>query len=524
MTLTELAGFVTDKLGVPDAYHVALCKRFIKRRYRMIADSFNWNDTQKIDSATVTGGTSSVAMPASMDRVISVRANGKLLDPYNAADIMQLDPAILDTAGTPKFFEVWADSAASDARKIKVYPYPAADTVLYVVGKRLLADLADGTSSVIGNIDNCLLAYGEFDMLQKLRQYGKAKEKLEEASALLEQAKALETKLANRPRAAKGLTVAGNSLAELADAVCARCGAWSPDDAVLAKEFLRRNYQAVYDGFLWKESRVAVNVASDGEQLVLPHYIDRVISLRADSHFAELGNLDIEFLFTVWPTIFEATSGRQSGYSLLAPVGVKVLPPGNEQLSFVSDSVNDKSPIRLMGMSAGDEVSETVTLNGLAPVISAHSYDEPLTIAKQATEGVITVTGVISAVELQVLQPSELERKHIRIWLHPPNTTGATCLVAGKRRINPFVTDEDTPLLRAIQGPLIDLAVADMFDRPGGDMKKADSARERGMAGVKRLVDLETKQGADMARIIPYAEPIGCSGGRYGYDSANFLS
>jgi hypothetical protein len=44
----------------------------------------------------------------------------------------------------------------------------------------------------------------------------------------------------------------------MTDAVCQICGQWTPEYRQVIREFLRRNYQTLYDVFLWPESLVMV--------------------------------------------------------------------------------------------------------------------------------------------------------------------------------------------------------------------------------------------------------------------------
>lgn len=507
MTLSEIATYITGKVGQIDATSVALCKTFIKRRYQLIWDSHPWRDAQITASTSVTAGTSSVAMPASMERVIAIQANLRFLDPVDSTYLIQTDPGIFTRSGTPEVYEEWTDAAASDAKKIKVFPTPTVNTTLFIVGKRTRPELTDSTSSIIRNIDNALIAYATGDMLERQRQYAKAQSKFQEASTLLEAAKAIETGQANRPRRAKNLTVSGNSLAELTDSVCARVGAWELDNVILVKDLVKRNYQAVYDRELWRESLVVATVESDGEEVVLPEYIDRVVAVRADANLGELIPVDTGLLFGIAPNIFEQSTGTQVAYSTLAPVGVKVLPPGNERLSLVSTIGSDKGAVFIRGESAGAEVTEEVTMAGTTPVQTVFTYDTPLTIAKGATVGTVIMTGATSTVELQRLLPNETERKHIRLWLHPQNAAGTACLILGKRRIQPLQSDEDTPMLRDIQGVIIEMTVADMLTR-AGNAKGATEARAKAKDALQSLINLETRQGAAAPRVIPSIEPM----------------
>src|SRR4029077_16053203 len=125
-----------------------------------------------------------------------------------------------------------------------------------------------------------LIDYATADMLRRQRQYAKAELRYKQAQEHEARAGALEQQQAKKPRRTKATTVAGNSLAEMTDAVCQICGQWTPEYRQVIREFIRRNYQTMYDTFLWPESLVMVRVPHASEQGVLRDYIDKVLGVR----------------------------------------------------------------------------------------------------------------------------------------------------------------------------------------------------------------------------------------------------
>lgn len=510
MTLDEIAQFCCRKVGQSDANSVSICYGFVQARLRMIYDAFPWLDSQTTGTATVLAAQSTVALPAGIDRVLSVRAGGDhFLEPVDSNVLMQTNPTIFEQVGVPLYYEELTETAGN-TKRIQVYPTPTVDTALFIIGKRTMPALVNATDTpVLRNVDNVLIAYTTGDMLERQRQYAKSQAKFQEAAALLASAQALENQQANKPRRIKHLTVTGNSLAEMTDAVSARTGKWDIESVVLIQEFLRRQYQSVYDATLWSESTVIASVISDGEQIVLPEYFDRVISVRADSKLGQVDAFDISFLFGINPQIFDRT-GSAVGFSYLTPVGVSILPPQREQLYLVTTSATDKSNVFIKGESAGREVSENVVLNGLTQVQTVNSYDVPLTVAKNITAGDVSVIGVSSLLLMETIPAAERERKHMRLWLQPHPGVQQTCLILGKRRIRPLVQDEDTPLLRDIQGVLIAAASADVLSMEPKATARAADFRSQAQSALNTLIDLETQQGATQPIVTPYVEAEYC--------------
>ena len=284
----------------------------------------------------------------------------------------------------------------------------------------------------------------------------------------------LEQQQANQPRRTKATTVAGNSLAEMTDAVCQICGQWTPEYRLIIREFLRRNYQTLYDIYLWPESLVAVRVPYTTEQVVMPSYIDKVLGIRGTNNL-RMFPADAGLILDITPSSFDEI-GEPVSYTTLTPVAVSTLPPAITQLVLASTSAVDRTRVAIRGevLSTGQELEETITLTGTTPVTTRYSYDIPLTIAKDITLGDVTVNAASDMRSLEVIPANTRELKHQRLWFLPapnsdniPASGSFTCLVLGKRAIRPLLTDQDTPIITGAQQVLIAAAAADLFQETG---------------------------------------------------------
>lgn len=514
MTLADMATYVTAKLGQTDATSVSMCKDFIRRRYDMVWNAFPWKDSQIFTSTTISNSTASIQLPTGTERIISIRAGGNtFLEPIDSVTLLQLDPQIIEREGTPVYYSESYDYTASK-RIVSLYPIPAVTTALYIVGKRAMLPLtSDGDSPVLRNLDNCLMAFAQADMLQRQRQYAKAKELVEEGAALLEAAKKVELEQAALPRRTKTTSVTGDTLAEMRDAVCAKTGFWAQDSRVLVDEFIRRNYLRIYDGYLWPESKVRISKASDGSYIILPSEIAQVIKVRYGAGWPAIDVVDESLYFDLSPGIFEETATQPAAYSVLTPIGATVLPTVAEKLQVVSSSSSDKGSVFIRGETAtGSVFTESVTLNGTTPVAMASTLLIPLTIAKKATVGTITVTGYTSGTTYQTLLPAETEKKHIRLMVQPSNfQVATTCLILGKRHILPLQADEDTPIIRGIGDALINAAAADLLKSKGQGEQAASYAADSQKA-VASLIDQFTQQAAYSQQVVPVVEPLAWDG------------
>jgi hypothetical protein len=503
-SLNELTDEVCAKAGSFSLDTIILVKQFIRRAYQMIWDSYLWRET--VTSVQVVAQNGVVTLPAEIDRPIAVRVKGgSALQPIEPALRFELD-AYTGSAelGEPVGYEevtVPGDFTLNRVvlRQLALYPAPEDGSIVSILGKRTVVPLADAVAPVLRNCSNALIAFAYSELLTSQEKDGsKAKE---EGMAHVETMRKLQEDQTFKRRQTRRLSVAGNSLSEMVDAVCARCGAFDIESMIFAADSLRRAYQMAYDAALWPESTVIVRMESDGGQIILPEYVDTVTDIRANAGDFPLMNVQTSTLFGIAPSIFEETNGRALGFTRMAPVAVAVLPAATEKLSFVSSNANDKQKVFVRGESSGNELSETVTLNGEKDVETVNAYDTPLTIAKPVTAGDVTISGVDSEVRLQMIPANERERKHVRLWLNPSGSA-TSCLILGKRRIKPLVTDEDTPLLPKIGNALIAAAAADMFAKLGNDKAAADQ-REKADSAIKILVDVETNQSAFSPQIIP---------------------
>jgi hypothetical protein len=522
MTLFEMATVITTELGVYDDTSVLLAKTYLSKAYINLWDKYPWSDTNGYGSVEVLAGVSVVDYPAGMDRIITLRASqgatdvppvsadSRFLDPVDSTFLIESEPTIFEDHGYVKYYE---DIGTAAARQIRLYPIPIWGTTLFFIGKMACPGLVlDTDSSIIRNIDTTLLAYATAAMLRRQRQYGKADLVDKRAQELEAVAWNLEQQQANQPRRTKATTVAGNSLAEMIDAVCTVCGQWTPEYRLVIREFLRRNYQTMYDTFLWPESLVMVRVPYATEQVVMPDYIDKVLGIRGTTNL-RMFPADAGLFLDISPSIFDEI-GDPVGYTVLTPVAVSTLPPTTTQLVIASTSPVDRTKVFIRGevLATGQEIQEEMVLNGTTPVTSSYAYDVPLTIAKDITLGDVTVNAASDMRSLEVIPANQRELKHQRLWfLSAPDNSRLgvgetfTCLVLGKRAIRPLLTDQDTPIITGAQQVLISAAAGDLFRK----LEKSDMANamlQKASGAMDVLKAKNTDQAASAPRFVPQVE------------------
>lgn len=86
------------------------------------------------------------------------------------------------------------DTRSPGLQRVRLLSAPNQTLTLSVLGKKPFVPLDFGSEvPLIRNLDNCLIAFGLADMLQRGRQYGKAGQQMQEATALLTELAKLET-------------------------------------------------------------------------------------------------------------------------------------------------------------------------------------------------------------------------------------------------------------------------------------------------------------------------------------------
>ena len=192
MTKTSMANFVADKLQKTDQGSIDLLKSFIDRRYEMIWDSALWRSSLGTTSYTVAIDTEEVTLESTVDFPVAAVWDDKEIAPTSYSSVFRLDPTLFNDSGAVVNFIVIAKSSAG-AAKIKLLRKPKESKTLLILGKLKMTALTDNDSPEINGIDNALLSFVEGDMLEHLRQYGKAQVKFQEASGLMQIAKDMET-------------------------------------------------------------------------------------------------------------------------------------------------------------------------------------------------------------------------------------------------------------------------------------------------------------------------------------------
>jgi hypothetical protein len=296
------------------------------------------------------------------------------------------------------------------------------------------------------------------------------------------------------------------NIAEFSDQICSKMFKTDIASVAACKGFIRRRYQMIYDGSLWKDSLVLSTVPASANILVMPQEVGLIVGVRwGDSTM--LDPVEFSFLLRADPGAFERT-GTPARVSPITPIGISQAISSAERLSFVSNNSGDTAlTVLIRGELAGVEQVEEITLNGLTTVNSTQSWDTVWTLSKEVTQGTITVSGMTSATTYLTLWSDETEKKYQRLRLFSsPTDTTQNLLVLAKRRFRNLTKDQDSPLISAIESALLAYGEADMLERARQYGKAQAKITEAG-AMLAIAKDVAVYQQANVVQITP--EPTG---------------
>ena len=300
------------------------------------------------------------------------------------------------------------------------------------------------------------------------------------------------------------------TLAEMADYVVDRVGTSDDATKALAKRFIIRRNQMVYDSTPWPDSEVTFQLRTTENELILPNWLDKVLQVVVDQA-AAAHNIQMASRQTLLLANPAALTdlGSLIGFTMLPSVAVHTHPGGNK-VQVLSSAVGDTSQsVRLRGMHNGLEVEEEIMLTGVTLAPSAYYYDEITHYSKPTTAGYLHLQSTATDNdELQVLLPHERERRHPRIQLHHDFETGADeqlITILGKRKCIPLLHDNDTPQIANIENALIAYGMADLLERER-QFGKAQLKLQEAVALTNSMILAERDQKQSHVQIIPQTE------------------
>jgi len=280
------------------------------------------------------------------------------------------------------------------------------------------------------------------------------------------------------------------------------------------KEWIDEKYDEIWKKKLWKASIRAkesgVSLVSADAFLILPKDVSEIIVIAERSDNKVLFQVDVKTLWVNFVDVID-NAGKPINYIPAGTVGFKGQPTSAETINVVSSAAGDTTQVvRLWFLVNGEEVTETVTLNGTTAVTSSNTCDASgfLRASKDSnTTGVITIEGNTSGTDFLVLAPEEFTAYHERIRLrHVPNAADTVSIYYKKRRIR-FVNDQDIPEFDCSTA-LISGALAEAW-KEQKQYSKSQLEEGRFNRLIADLIGEKEMQGENMEQAIPHIEQRG---------------
>ena len=310
------------------------------------------------------------------------------------------------------------------------------------------------------------------------------------------------------------------TLAEIADHVCEIVGTTDADSVSLCKTFVQRRYSLIWDAHPWRETLDVMRATTT------QNFRDVVFTERQDAERIlavcwedqqQIAPADLVNLWMADPAAFASTGGQIGSFTHLRRTAAK---KGNDWLEDANSQFGLKvrttstATITLKGLPFdGVETTTTVTSPGSLAWTAIPNYwreihsatvsgefDDFLEVETVDVSGVGVLASAVTAGETTTL-PTFLQ---IRLS-QKADTSARVVRAIFKQRCQTLATD-DTPLLPNVTEALINFAQADMLERQR-QYSKAQVKKTEGAGLVQMLVDLQRRQTADGAQIIPAIEP-----------------
>jgi hypothetical protein len=294
-------------------------------------------------------------------------------------------------------------------------------------------------------------------------------------------------------------------LGDLAQTVGEKIGMTDAATLALIKKWAGRRHDMICRHALWRDllNLYTFSVTAAQEEVILPPQIANVVGAKYDQ--TNLLPADQVFLFIADPGIWERT-GRAFRFTQPPSIATRVH-PSSEKVALVSASAADTAiEVSLVGELDGEEMRETLTLNGTSAVQSANSYDVLYSAAKEETAGLVTISGVTSLATLGRIAADETARRYARLRLLETPRDALTLVVLGKRKVPILTNDSDETAFDGMNDALEAFTLGDAYEWQRQTEDAADK-RAEAMAMLAEMKAALIYQDASLPQIIPWDGP-----------------
>jgi hypothetical protein len=266
-------------------------------------------------------------------------------------------------------------------------------------------------------------------------------------------------------------------------------------------------YERIWRVYAWREVRnLHVSVTTSTGTVVIPNYIDRIMSVRQDSN--PIYPVNVFRINHVDPDWKDST-GTVTNFHYSEDSPVSAQPSTADKLKVVS-SVADTGKVLIRYEDAdGNEAVEELTLNDTTPVEMDGTVTTVRHISKEQTSGWVTVTEKTAGTTVAVIPATHTLSQYRQLQLlKAPATTPATLHIHATRKFQPLMSDTESSVISGIDSALVEGLSAALW-RWKGDEQAAQSSDARAMGTVQLLTHAAEDIDNDEVGIMPVSGHFG---------------
>jgi len=239
------------------------------------------------------------------------------------------------------------------------------------------------------------------------------------------------------------------------------------------KDAINRKYSELANGFdwpdLWRLEEAEVTVSAGEAKVYMPYHVQTLKGAVADANKEWVGNVDAGMFLA---RNFDQLSTQAKIYegTLLGSSPVKREMAVAETLTLVSSDASDTAVVvEIWGIVSGEEISETVSMNGTSTVATSNTFSRITRIGTSDTNrdssraGHITITGTTSSKELAVIGKHNYDSRYQVFRFQDVSSAADTLTIFYKKRVQPLIEDGDTFEINDADLVVFELAMAEIL-------------------------------------------------------------
>ena len=274
----------------------------------------------------------------------------------------------------------------------------------------------------------------------------------------------------------------------------------------------------VFTGGAGSGAKATAIADSLADEMVCPQKFETILGVSYNEQNLLPTQLITQFMTN--PDSFKSDADSAQ-FSVIDSSGINFNPNYGAIEFMSSDSADNGKQITIIGELAGQELTmqkETVTL--ASSVLTTESWSAVHSLSKETTTGYVQVRNPSVTSDYFFWPEWENVSKFQRVkFFDRPKydaSSPVNLYIVGKKKIQPMVSDYDTPMVAGIDNVLIHFATGDMLKRSRQFGKaQLEIQQANGLMQVAR--DQENNQSAKEVRLIPDVYGMGYTRNDFGF-------